>query len=252
MLRDGPRPPSAPSAPRRRTWTWTFSRSTASSRSRRSTPGAWMPGLRCCPWARRGSRSTRSERHPVVLVIPAEHRLAGRETVAVADLAGEPLITWPRDPAPAAYDDLVRACHTAGFAPNIVQEVRHAESLLGFVSPRASAWRRCTRRALQPGYPGVAYARLVEPDLTIETGVVWRRGDALARAGSFPRSRRLRARSRVGEEVKRGALRTRRGAQARLSGSSGGAPHRRPAPYERGDRARCSALRRRGRRTEGA
>ncbi len=122
---------------------------------------------------------------PVVLVIPAEHRLAGRETVAVADLAGEPLITWPRDPAPAAYDDLVRACHTAGFAPNIVQEVRHAESLLGFVAAGVGLATLHQAR-VQPGYPGVAYARLVEPDLTIETGVVWRRGDALARAGPVP------------------------------------------------------------------
>lgn len=114
---------------------------------------------------------------PVLLVMPAGHRLAGRETVALAELADEPLVTWTRSPAPAAYDDLVRACHAAGFAPRIVQEIRHMESLLGFVAAGVGVATVHEARA-QAGYPGVAYARLVEPELTIETGVIWRRGDA--------------------------------------------------------------------------
>ncbi len=114
---------------------------------------------------------------PVFLVMPAEHRLAGRETVAFADLAGEPFVMWARDPTPDAYDALVRACHAAGFAPNIVQEIRHMESLLGFVAAGIGVATVHEARA-ERGYPGVAYARLVEPGLTIETGAVWRRGDA--------------------------------------------------------------------------
>ncbi len=114
---------------------------------------------------------------PVFLVMPAEHRLAGRETVAFGELAGEPFVMWARDPTPDAYDALVRACHAAGFAPNVVQEIRHMESLLGFVAAGVGVATVHEARA-ERGYPGVAYARLVEPDLTIETGVVWRRGDA--------------------------------------------------------------------------
>ena len=114
---------------------------------------------------------------PVHLVMPAEHRLAGLAMVPFAELADEPFVMWTRDPTPAAYDDLVRACHAAGFAPRVVQEVRHMESLLGFVSAGVGVATVHEAR-VQPGYPGVAYARLVEPDLTIETGVVWRRGDA--------------------------------------------------------------------------
>ncbi len=114
---------------------------------------------------------------PVCLVMPAGHRLSGRATVPFAELDGEPLVVWTREPAPAAYDDIVRACHAAGFAPRIVQEIRHMESLLGFVSAGIGLGTVHEAR-VQPGYPGVAYARLVEPDVTIETGVVWRRGDA--------------------------------------------------------------------------
>ena len=120
---------------------------------------------------------------PVLLVMPAGHRLAGRATVAVAELAGEPFVMWARSPASAVYDALVRACHAAGFEPDVAQEIRHMESLLGFVAAGVGVATVHEARA-QRGYPGVAYARLVEPALTIETGVVWRRGDvspALAR-----------------------------------------------------------------------
>ena len=114
---------------------------------------------------------------PVFLVMPAGHRLAGRETVALRELAGEPFVMWARDPTPAAYDDLVRACHAAGFAPRIVQEIRHMESLLGFVAAGVGVATVHEAR-VEACYPGVAYARLSEPALTIETGVIWRRGDA--------------------------------------------------------------------------
>ncbi|WP_203900096.1 LysR family transcriptional regulator [Virgisporangium aliadipatigenens] len=45
---------------------------------------------------------------PMVAVLPAGHRLAGRESLAWADLAGEPLPSWPGDkdsgPGPAVRD----------------------------------------------------------------------------------------------------------------------------------------------------
>ncbi len=113
---------------------------------------------------------------PTVVVLPEGHRLAGQETVALAELAGEPQIAWARAPAPEVYDAYLRASQNAGFVPAVVQEVRHVESLLGLVAAGVGVGTVHQAR-VQPGYPGVAYARLVEPELTIETGVVWRRGD---------------------------------------------------------------------------
>ena len=113
---------------------------------------------------------------PTVVVLPAGHRLAGREAVRLAELAGEPQVAWAREPAPEVYDAFLRASHEAGFEPRVVQEVRHAESLLGLVAAGVGVATMHAAR-VQPGYPGVAYARLVEPELAIETGVVWRRGN---------------------------------------------------------------------------
>ena len=134
-------------------------------------------GLVLLPVDERGVEVRTLGEAPVVAVLPAGHRLAGRETVALAELAGEPQVAWARDPSPEVYDATLRASRAAGFVPVVVQEVRHAESLLGLVAAGVGVGTMHQAR-VQPGYPGVAYARLVEPALTIETGVVWRRGDA--------------------------------------------------------------------------
>ncbi|PAP74190.1 LysR family transcriptional regulator [Rubrivirga marina] len=124
---------------------------------------------------------------PTVVVLPADHRLAGRETVALAELADEPQVAWARDPAPEVYDAYLRASRAAGVEPRVVQEVRHVESLLGLVAAGVGIGTVHQAR-VQPGYPGVAYARLVEPELTIATGVVWRRDDASPLLARFLRA----------------------------------------------------------------
>jgi DNA-binding transcriptional LysR family regulator len=55
---------------------------------------------------------------PMHAVLPADHRLAGREAIALRDLADEP---WM---APATDGLLVDACRAAGFEPRIVIRTR--------------------------------------------------------------------------------------------------------------------------------
>ena len=66
---------------------------------------------------------------PMLIALPRHHRLAkvalarAKPHVRLAELAGEPFILVRRPGAPGMYGDLVRACHKAGFAPNVVAEV---------------------------------------------------------------------------------------------------------------------------------
>jgi len=53
------------------------------------------------------------------VVVGRTHRLASREHVALADLAGETLELWPRHLAPAYYDAVLADCHAAGFEPAV-------------------------------------------------------------------------------------------------------------------------------------
>jgi DNA-binding transcriptional LysR family regulator len=53
------------------------------------------------------------------VALPAGHRLASRETIALADLGGEPWITWPQ--GSICHDWLLHTLRTAGREP----EIRH-------------------------------------------------------------------------------------------------------------------------------
>jgi DNA-binding transcriptional LysR family regulator len=56
-------------------------------------------------------------------VLPADHRLAARRSVRLAELAAEPFVLWSRSGAPKFHDEIVAACHAADFSPDVAYEV---------------------------------------------------------------------------------------------------------------------------------
>lgn len=114
---------------------------------------------------------------PTVAVVPDSHPLSERDAVPLRMLEDEPHIMWARDVAPGVYDDYLRACHAAGFAPRVVQEIRHMESLLGLVAGGLGISTAHRARA-QSGYPGVTYVLITEPTIPIKMGVAWRQDGA--------------------------------------------------------------------------
>lgn len=63
-------------------------------------------------------------REPAVAVLPADHALAGRAEIALAELAAEEFVSFPRHQAPGLYDRWLLACLSAGFSPRVVQEAQ--------------------------------------------------------------------------------------------------------------------------------
>ena len=135
-------------------------------------------GFVLLPIDERGLLTLEVDTAPTVAVLPESHRLAGRDQVPLRELEGEPHIMWERNVAPGVYDNYLRACHNAGFAPEVVQEIRHMESLLGLVAAGLGVSTAHSARA-EGGYPGVTYALITEPRLPIRMGVVWPQGDPL-------------------------------------------------------------------------
>jgi DNA-binding transcriptional LysR family regulator len=111
-----------------------------------------------------------------VVALPSEHHLAGRRTVPLAELKEEPHVMWARDVTPSLYDDYVRACHDAGFAPYVVQEIRQGESLRGLVAAGLGVAVAHPSSA-QIQRDGVRYAPLTEPQVPLTMGVAWRQGE---------------------------------------------------------------------------
>lgn len=70
----------------------------------------------------------------MMIVVPAEHRLAHLYAVEMKDLAGEPLILFSRLLGPALYDEIIQACRRAGFEPIIGQVAPQITSIANLVA----------------------------------------------------------------------------------------------------------------------
>jgi DNA-binding transcriptional LysR family regulator len=66
---------------------------------------------------------------PVLAGLPAEHRLAGHDRIALSELAAEPFVLFPRHRSVLAYDEFIASCRAAGFSPAIVQEASGVAAL---------------------------------------------------------------------------------------------------------------------------
>ena len=70
---------------------------------------------------------------PLVAVVPAIHALAAQREVALARLAREPFLMFPRTTSPGFYDSIISACQQAGFSPRLGQEAPDIPSLVHLV-----------------------------------------------------------------------------------------------------------------------
>lgn len=57
----------------------------------------------------------------LVIVAAPTHRLAARDALALAELAGDAMILYPREVGPKLFDEIIATCSVAGFTPEIVQ-----------------------------------------------------------------------------------------------------------------------------------
>lgn len=70
----------------------------------------------------------------MVVVLPEQHPLAGREVLSLAEIGGEPLILYPRTPRPGFIDQMMRMFHLRRITPNVSQEVDDMVTAVGLVA----------------------------------------------------------------------------------------------------------------------
>lgn len=71
---------------------------------------------------------------PFVVCLPQSHALAGRRSLALADLAGDDFVFFARAASPSYYETVLSLCVGAGFMPVVRHEVRHWLSVASLVS----------------------------------------------------------------------------------------------------------------------
>lgn len=107
---------------------------------------------------------------PFQLALPTGHHLAARETLGIEDLAGEPVVLFPRQIAPRLHDTILALCRDAGFSLRIAVEAHPAQSIIAMVA--AGVGLGFIAGELQRlGRPGVVYRPLHGPAPKLALGV---------------------------------------------------------------------------------
>lgn len=113
---------------------------------------------------------------PIVLAVPAQHRLAGRARFTLESLADEAFVLFPRQTDPTLFDEIVAACRTAGFSPRVVQEATGWHTLaslvgagvgVGFVPKSLTTFQQ----------HGVVYRNVPNLAVQMMLSAVWRAGE---------------------------------------------------------------------------
>ncbi|HET8648107.1 MAG TPA: LysR family substrate-binding domain-containing protein, partial [Vicinamibacteria bacterium] len=121
---------------------------------------------------------------PLLAALPARHRLAARERVAISDLGAELFILPPRTAVPILHDLVLKLCRDAGFVPNVAHEIDHPSMVLGLVGAGIGvSLVPASARRLRPR--GVVLKRLRPSPRVLQTALAWRRDPASPLVSSF-------------------------------------------------------------------
>jgi DNA-binding transcriptional LysR family regulator len=124
-----------------------------------------------------GFEALRVLSEPMWLALPEGHAAAARKTLRDRDIAGAPLLIFPRAVTPSLYDAILAGQRARGLTPEVAQEAIQMQTLVNLVSAGIGvAWVPESVTRLQR--PGVVYRRAAGPPVMAETSLVWREPSA--------------------------------------------------------------------------
>lgn len=112
---------------------------------------------------------------PVVAILPADHRLAGRRRIRLSELRGERFVSAPEADVPGRDRWIIQLCRKAGFRPNFTQEASGIAEAFTLASAEGLV-------GLGPGYlagysaGGVRMVELSDEWARWDFLVIWQRG----------------------------------------------------------------------------
>ena len=125
----------------------------------------------------------------LVAALPKDHPLAGREEIALSELADERLILFSRSFHPRCYDYVVGCCRGAGFEPKVVQR-KEPQLYSGATTYRmvaAGIGVGIVARPVVSGYKqyDVIFKPLRNPAPSLDLVAAWRREDPSSNLQAF-------------------------------------------------------------------
>jgi DNA-binding transcriptional LysR family regulator len=112
---------------------------------------------------------------PVVAILPADHRLAGRKSISLSELQGEAFVGAPEEDMPGRDRWIVQLCRRAGFRPRFLQQGNSVSEMFTLVSGEGMV-------SLAPAYlktfptAGVSMVPISDSAATWDFLIVWQRG----------------------------------------------------------------------------
>lgn len=110
---------------------------------------------------------------PLVVVLAAGHRLAGRSAVTLADLAPYPLLLTPREVNAAVHDAVLDQLHAAGVTPRLGPPLlTEADGLTQIAA--TDGWTLLSRTSAGTTGPSITGVALAGADLSVTVSLAWR------------------------------------------------------------------------------
>src|SRR5262249_11686832 len=116
---------------------------------------------------------------PVLLAVHKGHRLAGHDSVDLAEIAGDPVVLCERNWAPETYDALTVACQKIGFSPRVIYHAPQESCALLLASAGAAVtFVPTSARTLHADK--LHFASLAGVDLTTSLALITRADEHIA------------------------------------------------------------------------
>ncbi len=109
-------------------------------------------------------------------MLPADHALAGKQSLSVAELAGQSFILHPRERGPALYHTIIALCAAAGFRPSVDIEVHLLPTIVSLAATGLGISivpEALTNAAMD----GVRFVPLRDPGAQVTLAVAFRNRD---------------------------------------------------------------------------
>lgn len=114
---------------------------------------------------------------PVLVALPQGHRLAKKRTVPLGALSLEPFVLFSRPVGSGLYDQIISACHRAGFAPRVTQEASQVTSIVNLVA--AGLGVSLVPASMQKIHSeGITYRPLASDAPVARMSLIYRRGES--------------------------------------------------------------------------
>jgi DNA-binding transcriptional LysR family regulator len=118
-------------------------------------------------------------REPIVVALPSGHPLSRHRRIRRDQVAGLPLVYFPRHQSPGYYDRCVAQVYGSA-EPNIVRTEPADERMLVAVAEGTGITLVLAARAATLRHPGVVYRRFRDPEPTGSLGIGFRPNPSLA------------------------------------------------------------------------